>query len=171
MPTHIARKQVLLPLHHYTTVTSSLKKSTEAFDNATVYFSLWGKYVFWLYHLINQDVMYWEAPSKTSFSYFTFPDLAFGSVVSIKNHRAGGALLHSHSHLYPKEHPPEQQQVRTPLCFRSLFPPVWFYLLLKHPKYTWATLPCRHNKLVDYSHFKFCTRGRYSSGMNLSKQC
>ena len=39
-------------------------------------------------------------------------DLAFGSVVTLKNHRAGGALLHSHSHLYPKEHPPEQQQVR-----------------------------------------------------------
>ncbi|KXJ13379.1 protein O-mannosyl-transferase 2 isoform X2 [Exaiptasia diaphana] len=38
-------------------------------------------------------------------------DLAFGSVVTIKNHRGGGALLHSHPHLYPKEHPPEQQQV------------------------------------------------------------
>lgn len=38
-------------------------------------------------------------------------DLAFGSIVTIKNHRAGGALLHSHPHLYPKEHGPEQQQV------------------------------------------------------------
>ena len=38
-------------------------------------------------------------------------ELAFGSVVTMKNHRPGGALLHSHSHLYPKEHPPEQQQV------------------------------------------------------------
>lgn len=41
-----------------------------------------------------------------------FLDLAFGSVVTMKNHRGGGALLHSHTHLYPKEHPPEQQQVR-----------------------------------------------------------
>lgn len=38
-------------------------------------------------------------------------DLAFGSIITLKNARAGGALLHSHTHLYPKEHPPEQQQV------------------------------------------------------------
>ncbi|KAJ7356079.1 hypothetical protein OS493_027005 [Desmophyllum pertusum] len=38
-------------------------------------------------------------------------DLAFGSIVTLKNTRAGGALLHSHSHLYPKEHGPEQQQI------------------------------------------------------------
>ncbi|XP_048585823.1 protein O-mannosyl-transferase 2 isoform X2 [Nematostella vectensis] len=38
-------------------------------------------------------------------------DLAFGSMITLKNHRAGGALLHSHHHLYPKEHAPEQQQV------------------------------------------------------------
>ncbi|XP_031568277.1 protein O-mannosyl-transferase 2-like isoform X2 [Actinia tenebrosa] len=38
-------------------------------------------------------------------------DLAFGSIITLKNHRGGGALLHSHTHLYPKEHPPEQQQV------------------------------------------------------------
>ena len=42
-------------------------------------------------------------------------ELAFGSVVTLKNHRAGGALLHSHTHLYPKEHPPEQQQVTSGL--------------------------------------------------------
>ena len=47
-----------------------------------------------------------------NFISFIFLDLAFGSIVTIKNHRAGGALLHSHPHLYPKEHPPEQQQVR-----------------------------------------------------------
>lgn len=38
-------------------------------------------------------------------------DLAFGSIITIKNTRAGGALLHSHQHLYPKEHAPEQQQI------------------------------------------------------------
>ena len=45
--------------------------------------------------------------------YIYLSDLAFGSVVTFKNHRAGGALLHSHPHLYPKEHGPEQQQVQT----------------------------------------------------------
>ena len=43
--------------------------------------------------------------------YFIIPDLAYGSVVTLKNHRPGGALLHSHHHLYPEEHPPAQQQV------------------------------------------------------------
>ncbi|XP_064622929.1 protein O-mannosyl-transferase 2-like [Lineus longissimus] len=38
-------------------------------------------------------------------------EVAFGSKVSIKQYRTGGAYLHSHWHLYPKEHPPQQQQV------------------------------------------------------------
>ncbi|XP_057315951.1 protein O-mannosyl-transferase 2-like isoform X2 [Hydractinia symbiolongicarpus] len=38
-------------------------------------------------------------------------ELAFGSVITLKNHKTAGALLHSHQHLYPKEHPPEQQQI------------------------------------------------------------
>ncbi|XP_065058532.1 protein O-mannosyl-transferase 2-like isoform X2 [Rhopilema esculentum] len=38
-------------------------------------------------------------------------ELAYGSIVTLKNTKAGGTLLHSHQHLYPKEHPPEQQQV------------------------------------------------------------
>lgn len=37
--------------------------------------------------------------------------LAFGSVITLKNHKTAGTLLHSHQHLYPKEHPPEQQQI------------------------------------------------------------
>ncbi|XP_028396136.1 protein O-mannosyl-transferase 2-like isoform X2 [Dendronephthya gigantea] len=42
----------------------------------------------------------------------SFPEhLAYGSVVTLKNNRPGGALLHSHHHLYPEEHPPVQQQV------------------------------------------------------------
>ena len=40
-----------------------------------------------------------------------FVELAYGSVITLKNHKPGGALLHSHHHLYPKEHPPEYQQV------------------------------------------------------------
>lgn len=40
-----------------------------------------------------------------------FSDLAYGSMITLKNHRSGGVLLHSHQHLYPEEHPPTQQQV------------------------------------------------------------
>ena len=45
---------------------------------------------------------------------FVSVELAYGSKVTIKNYKTAGTLLHSHQHLYPKEHPPEQQQVR---CF------------------------------------------------------
>ncbi|XP_073812438.1 protein O-mannosyl-transferase 2 isoform X2 [Musca autumnalis] len=38
-------------------------------------------------------------------------DVAFGSIVSIKNHKTGGGYLHSHLHLYPKGVGPQQQQV------------------------------------------------------------
>lgn len=37
--------------------------------------------------------------------------VAFGSVVTLKQRRTGGAYLHSHWHLYPEEHPPRQQQI------------------------------------------------------------
>lgn len=61
-------------------------------------------------------VMYQSSGLKNKVCVFyinfdSFLDLAFGSIVTLKNTRAGGALLHSHTHLYPKEHPPEQQQV------------------------------------------------------------
>ncbi|KAK7492364.1 hypothetical protein BaRGS_00016461 [Batillaria attramentaria] len=39
--------------------------------------------------------------------------VAFGSVITLKQRRTGGAYLHSHSHLYPEDHPPRQQQVTT----------------------------------------------------------
>ena len=39
------------------------------------------------------------------------PDVAYGSTIRMKNYGAGGTYLHSHTHLYPKEHPPEQQQI------------------------------------------------------------
>ncbi|XP_066923151.1 protein O-mannosyl-transferase 2-like isoform X1 [Clytia hemisphaerica] len=38
-------------------------------------------------------------------------ELGYGAVVTLKNHKTAGTLLHSHQHLYPKEHPPEQQQI------------------------------------------------------------
>ncbi|XP_029640738.1 protein O-mannosyl-transferase 2-like [Octopus sinensis] len=40
-------------------------------------------------------------------------NVAYGSIISLKQKRAGGAYLHSHHHLYPEEHPPRQQQVTT----------------------------------------------------------
>jgi len=39
--------------------------------------------------------------------------VAYGSVVTLKNRRGGGGLLHSHGHLYPEEEGTyQQQQVR-----------------------------------------------------------
>ena len=38
-------------------------------------------------------------------------DVAFGSVITLKQRRTGGAYLHSHPHLYPEELGPRQQQV------------------------------------------------------------
>jgi hypothetical protein len=47
-------------------------------------------------------------------------DVAFGSVITLKQRRTGGAYLHSHTHLYPEEHGPRQQQVQsTPLVLNS----------------------------------------------------
>jgi len=40
-------------------------------------------------------------------------DVAYGATVTIKNHRTGGAYLHSHHHVYPEEVGPQQQQVTT----------------------------------------------------------
>ncbi|XP_036671591.3 protein O-mannosyl-transferase 2 [Drosophila suzukii] len=40
-------------------------------------------------------------------------DVAYGSVVTIKNHKTGGGYLHSHQHLYPKEVGARQQQITT----------------------------------------------------------
>lgn len=38
-------------------------------------------------------------------------DVAYGALVTIKNHKTGGGYLHSHSHLYPKGNGARQQQV------------------------------------------------------------
>ncbi|XP_016982471.1 protein O-mannosyl-transferase 2 [Drosophila rhopaloa] len=40
-------------------------------------------------------------------------DVAYGSVVTIKNHKTGGGYLHSHHHLYPKGAGARQQQITT----------------------------------------------------------
>ncbi|ESO86133.1 hypothetical protein LOTGIDRAFT_129702 [Lottia gigantea] len=40
-------------------------------------------------------------------------NIAYGSVLTLKQRRTGGAYLHSHWHLYPDELPPRQQQVTT----------------------------------------------------------
>ena len=39
--------------------------------------------------------------------------VAFGSNITLKNHRASGGLLHSHFHLYPEEAGQQQQQMTT----------------------------------------------------------
>jgi len=38
-------------------------------------------------------------------------DVAYGSVVTLKSHRTGGAYLHSHPHLYPERIGRSYQQV------------------------------------------------------------
>lgn len=38
-------------------------------------------------------------------------DVAYGALVTIKNHKTGGGYLHSHAHLYPKGNGARQQQV------------------------------------------------------------
>ena len=37
-------------------------------------------------------------------------DVAYGSIITLKNHRGGGGLLHSHHHLYPEGMGKYQQQ-------------------------------------------------------------
>jgi len=40
-------------------------------------------------------------------------EVAYGAMISLKNHRTGGAYLHSHFHLYPEGMGAKQQQVTT----------------------------------------------------------
>lgn len=40
-------------------------------------------------------------------------DVAYGAVVTLKNHKTGGGYLHSHHHLYPKGFGAKQQQITT----------------------------------------------------------
>lgn len=43
---------------------------------------------------------------------FVHVDVAYGAVITLKNHRGGGGLLHSHTDLYPEGEGTIQQQVR-----------------------------------------------------------
>jgi dolichyl-phosphate-mannose--protein O-mannosyl transferase len=38
-------------------------------------------------------------------------EVAYGAVITLKNHRTGGSYLHSHWHLYPEGMGARQQQV------------------------------------------------------------
>ncbi|XP_050438186.1 protein O-mannosyl-transferase 2 [Adelges cooleyi] len=40
-------------------------------------------------------------------------EVAFGSIITLKNHRTGGGYLHSHWHLYPENVGAKQQQITT----------------------------------------------------------
>lgn len=42
---------------------------------------------------------------------FYYTEVAYGAVISLKNHRTGGGYLHSHYHLYPEGVGARQQQV------------------------------------------------------------
>ncbi|ELT93986.1 hypothetical protein CAPTEDRAFT_152537 [Capitella teleta] len=54
-----------------------------------------------------------EGRSPTLSLSLYFSAFSFGSIVTIKNHRTGGAYLHSHWHLYPDGVGAKQQQVTT----------------------------------------------------------
>lgn len=46
-------------------------------------------------------------------------DVAFGAIVTLKNHRTGGGYLHSHWHLYPENVGAKQQQVSKSILIQS----------------------------------------------------
>lgn len=43
--------------------------------------------------------------------FFFYLEVAYGAVITLKNHRTGGGYLHSHWHLYPEGVGARQQQV------------------------------------------------------------
>lgn len=62
-------------------------------------------------------------------------EVAFGAVITLKNHKTGGGYLHSHLHLYPKGVGSRQQQVSSINLFHykklHLFMGIFFLLLAK----------------------------------------
>ena len=63
-------------------------------------------------HFLSQGVS--AEQMQNAFKYkpplFVPPVVAYGSVITLKNSRGGGGLLHSHPHLYPEEFGEIQQQ-------------------------------------------------------------
>ena len=56
-------------------------------------------------------------------------DVGYGAVITLKNHRGGGGLLHSHSHLYPEgEGAIQQQVVHTYMRTRAHTHAVWVFI-------------------------------------------
>ena len=48
--------------------------------------------------------------------------VGYGAVITLKNHRGGGGLLHSHPHLYPEEMAEiQQQQVIYMSIYQSIY--------------------------------------------------
>lgn len=43
--------------------------------------------------------------------------VAYGAIITVKNHRTGGGYLHSHYHLYPEGVGARQQQVMITVIF------------------------------------------------------
>lgn len=58
--------------------------------------------------------------SNASLLYSSRVAIAYGSLITLKNHRSSGGLLHSHHHLYPEGSGAMQQQVYILLSSMSL---------------------------------------------------
>lgn len=62
--------------------------------------------------------------------------LAYGAIVTLKNHKTGGGYLHSHYHLYPKGAGARQQQViQYDLYFNVIFDTMTGFPFIFNKKY------------------------------------
>lgn len=59
---------------------------------------------------IYKYIYFWNIQTKLLTSN-CWIDVAFGSIITLKNQRTGGGYLHSHWHLYPENVGSRQQQV------------------------------------------------------------
>ncbi|KAH8397963.1 hypothetical protein KR222_007494, partial [Zaprionus bogoriensis] len=77
--------------------------------------------------------------------------VAYGSLVTIKNHKTGGGYLHSHAHLYPKGNGARQQQITT--YTHKDDNNVWLIKPYNKPHTSKAKLRLlRHGDLVRFEH-------------------
>ena len=71
--------------------------------------------------------------------------VAYGSVITLKNRRGGGGLLHSHAHLYPEDQGKYQQQQVRYTC-SSIAVPCWWccssMLVVFHFYVSSVLVPC-----------------------------